>query len=178
LINSECYLCISSFAIGAGLDLEFYHDGTDSYINNNTGNLKIGSDNGIFDFRTDTADTDLTFNFLGTTNSGVLAWMEDEDYFKFSDKIAFAGSTSGAVTIQSAAAAGTWTMTLPTDDGEDGQQLQTNGSGVTSWAAAGSSKGIKNIIGTADSSTALNQILETSVYRFHYKEGEGTLYGR
>lgn len=32
-------------------------------------------------------DTDLVFNFTGTTNSGVLTWMEDEDYFKFSDDI-------------------------------------------------------------------------------------------
>jgi hypothetical protein len=32
-------------------------------------------------------DTDVTLNFLGTTNSGVLSWMEDEDYFKFTDKV-------------------------------------------------------------------------------------------
>lgn len=47
------------------------------------------------------------------------------------------GSTSGAVTVQSAAAAGTWSMTLPTTGGSSGQFLQTNGSGVTTWAAAG-----------------------------------------
>ena len=33
------------------------------------------------------ADTDIALNFTGTTNSGVLTWMEDEDYFKFSDAI-------------------------------------------------------------------------------------------
>lgn len=32
-------------------------------------------------------DTDLTINFIGTTTSGLLNWMEDEDYFKFSDDI-------------------------------------------------------------------------------------------
>jgi hypothetical protein len=32
-------------------------------------------------------NTDLTINFTGTTNSGLLNWMEDEDYFKFSDDI-------------------------------------------------------------------------------------------
>jgi hypothetical protein len=47
------------------------------------------------------------------------------------------GSTSGTVTVQSAAAAGTWSMTLPTTGGSSGQFLQTNGSGVTTWAAAG-----------------------------------------
>jgi len=46
------------------------------------------------------------------------------------------GVTSGAVTLTVAAAAGTWTLQLPTDDGNSGQFLQTNGSGVTSWATA------------------------------------------
>lgn len=46
------------------------------------------------------------------------------------------GVTSGAVTITVAAAAGTWNLQLPTDDGNSGQFLQTNGSGVTTWATA------------------------------------------
>lgn len=46
------------------------------------------------------------------------------------------GVTSGAVTITVAAAAGTWTLTLPTTDGNAGQFLQTDGSGVTTWATA------------------------------------------
>lgn len=48
--------------------------------------------------------------------------------------INFAGITSGTVTVKVADEAGTWTLTLPTDDGTPGQVLQTNGSGVTSWA--------------------------------------------
>lgn len=48
-------------------------------------------------------------------------------------KINLGGSTSGAVTVQPANAAGTWTMTLPTDDGTSGYFLQTDGAGVTSW---------------------------------------------
>lgn len=47
--------------------------------------------------------------------------------------MSFAGNTSGKVVVQPAAAAGTWTMTLPTDDGTTGQVLTTDGSGVTSW---------------------------------------------
>jgi hypothetical protein len=31
------------------------------------------------------ADTDITLNFTATTSSGVLKWMEDEDYFQYSD---------------------------------------------------------------------------------------------
>lgn len=46
----------------------------------------------------------------------------------------FVGTTSGVVTLQAAAAAGTYTLTLPTDDGNSGEVLQTNGSGVLSWA--------------------------------------------
>ena len=48
---------------------------------------KITSSTEAFEFAGDTADTDLTFNFTGTTNSGQFLWMEDEDYFKFMDEI-------------------------------------------------------------------------------------------
>jgi len=50
--------------------------------------------------------------------------------------VALNGTTSGTVTIQPAAAAGTWSLTLPTTDGNSGEFLQTNGSGVTTWATA------------------------------------------
>ena len=49
--------------------------------------------------------------------------------------LGFAGSTSGLVTVQPAAAAGTWTLTLPTSAGTDGYVLSTDGSGVTTWSA-------------------------------------------
>jgi len=49
------------------------------------------------------------------------------------------GSTSGTVTIQPAAAAGTYTLTLPTTDGAASEFLQTDGNGVLSWAAASGS---------------------------------------
>ena len=45
------------------------------------------------------------------------------------------GATSGTVTVQVAAAAGTYTMTLPTTDGAASEFLQTDGAGVLSWAA-------------------------------------------
>ena len=47
-----------------------------NYIFSN--NLKIGS--GV-------AATDYTLTFDGETNDGILTWMEDEDYFKFSDDV-------------------------------------------------------------------------------------------
>jgi len=46
------------------------------------------------------------------------------------------GLTSGAVNLTVAAVAGTWTLTLPTTDGNAGQFLQTDGNGVTTWATA------------------------------------------
>ncbi len=49
--------------------------------------------------------------------------------------IVLTGTTSGAVTLKVADAAGTWTFTLPTTDGDSGQFLQTNGSGTASWGA-------------------------------------------
>lgn len=51
------------------------------------------------------------------------------------------GTTSGTVTLTVAAAAGTWTMTLPATAGSSGQFLQTNGSGVCTWAAATAAPG-------------------------------------
>ncbi|MEE9365882.1 MAG: hypothetical protein V3W44_04260 [Dehalococcoidales bacterium] len=42
---------------------------------------------GNFSLTPSTADTDITITFAGTTNSGVFKWMEDEDYFEFSDDL-------------------------------------------------------------------------------------------
>ena len=53
-------------------------------------------------------------------------------------QITFAGSTSGTVAVRAAAAAGTGTIfQLPSSNGTNGYVLQTDGSGVTSWVAAG-----------------------------------------
>lgn len=87
-----------------------------------------------------------------------------------------AGGTSGNVTLAVAAAAGTWTMTFPTGNGTAGQQLQTDGAGVTSWAAAASLRAHKDIIGLSRQSPndALAMIVNTPVYDFTYKSGMGT----
>jgi len=54
------------------------------------------------------------------------------------------GTTSGTVSIKTADTAGTWTMTLPANDGDAGQFLQTNGSGVTTWATVTAGAGGSN----------------------------------
>lgn len=59
-------------------------------------------------------------------------------------QLLLSGNTSGKVTITPAAAAGTWTLTLPTTAGTNGYVLTTDGTGVTSWAVAGSGSGTVN----------------------------------
>ena len=111
---------------------------------------------------------------IGTTNPAELLSLGLAGTTK--GVISLSGNTSGKVIIQPAAAAGAWTMTLPTAIGTAGQQLtDVAGDGVTSWAAAGSSRQLKDIVGTVtDPSEALTQILSTPIYRFHYKTGKGT----
>lgn len=45
------------------------------------------------------------------------------------------GSTSGTVNVKTAAAAGAWTLTLPTTAGTNTYMLTTDGSGITTWTA-------------------------------------------
>lgn len=53
--------------------------------------------------------------------------------------IRLSGATSGYAGFQPATNAGSTVWTLPAADGSSGQVLSTNGSGVLSWASAGSS---------------------------------------
>jgi hypothetical protein len=82
------------------------------------------------------------------------------------------GATSGVITVTGAAAAGTWTFTLPADDGDAGEQLQTNGSGVSTWEAAGSLRAVKNVVSevSGKAKEALDKLVKTGVYEFTYKE--------
>ena len=50
------------------------------------------------------------------------------------------GSSSGYTAIDAPAAAGSNTLTLPADNGSNGEFLKTNGSGVLDWATAGNVK--------------------------------------
>ena len=51
------------------------------------------------------------------------------------EALVLSGSTSGTVTVGVPAEAGTTTFTLPASNGTSGYYLQTDGNGVTSWAA-------------------------------------------
>jgi hypothetical protein len=63
--------------------------------------------------------------------------------------LSLAGGTSGVVTIQTAAAAGTWSLTLPANDGNNLQVLMTDGSGITTWSDSVTSVGLVSTTGTA-----------------------------
>lgn len=76
----------AAWIFGAGKDASIGFDGNSLNI---IANLITAADAleftaGSYTFKVP-ADTDLVINLAGTTSSGVLTWMEDEDYLKFSD---------------------------------------------------------------------------------------------
>lgn len=119
-------------------------NGTAAGVTNSAGNNVIPKSNGtnlvassITDDGTDVvvnADNfsavDVSFNSLN-----VAANLNVEDQISGTN-LALNGATSGTINITPAAVAGIWTFTLPVNDGNAGQFLQTDGSGVTSWVDA------------------------------------------
>lgn len=80
-----------------------------------------------------TAATANTFSASATPTLGIAGTTKGT--------LAFAGNTSGTVTVQPAATAGTWSLTLPTTGGTNGYVLSTDGFGVTDWIANGGGGG-------------------------------------
>ena len=81
--NDEFNQLLAAFASSTG----HTHDGTDAEggpITKLLGNALT--------FGAATSGTDITITFDGETNDGVLKWMEDEDYFEFSDDILVAST--------------------------------------------------------------------------------------
>jgi hypothetical protein len=81
--NDEFNQLLAAFASGTG----HTHDGTTAEggpITKLLGNTLT--------FGAGTAGTDITVTFDGETSDGVLKWMEDEDYFEFSDDILVAST--------------------------------------------------------------------------------------
>lgn len=86
-------------------------------------------------------------------------------------RIEISGATSGTISIIPLDAAGTYTLTLPPDDGDAGEQLQTDGSGVLTWEAAGSLRAVKNVLAEVSdrAEQVLQRLLGVGVYEFQYK---------
>lgn len=75
------------------------------------------------------------------------------------------GLTSGTVTLTVANVAGTWTFTLPTTDGNANEFLQTNGSGVTTWAAVPAGVTANATVGTVPYLSAANVYSDSPITR-------------
>ena len=65
----------------------------DSYLQWDGSGLDRFSSGGIFNYQA-AANTDITLNFEGTTNSGVYKWLEDEDRFEFGDNVQLGTATT------------------------------------------------------------------------------------
>lgn len=97
---------------------------------------------------------------IGNTNPGALLDIGNEGTLIGAFRLE--GSASGYVQIQPAAAAGSWTLTLPASDGDSGQFLQTNGSGVTSWVTALTSLSGAALLASANTFTAVQSIVHAN----------------
>ena len=97
--------------MGFPLDKKILFGDTGVYIfSDDDGHLDLMADVSI-DFNT-IADTDLVLNFFGTTNSGVIRWMENEDYFKFDDDIMLLGGENIILSATTGTKIGTATTQL------------------------------------------------------------------
>tara|TARA_R110002020_G_scaffold468164_1_gene692248 strand:+ start:2448 stop:4829 length:2382 start_codon:yes stop_codon:yes gene_type:complete len=81
--NDEFNQLLAAFQASTG----HTHDGTD-----NEGGPVTKLLGNALTFGAATSGTDITITFDGETNDGVLKWMEDEDYFEFSDDILIAST--------------------------------------------------------------------------------------
>ena len=81
--NDEFNQLLAAFQASTG----HTHDGTD-----NEGGPVTKLLGNVLTFGAATTGTDITITFDGETNDGVLKWMEDEDYFEFSDDILIAST--------------------------------------------------------------------------------------
>ena len=96
---------------------------------------------------------------------------------------AIKGSSSGSVTFQAAAAAGSVTYTLPSADAStSGYALVSNGSGTLSWAAAGASitddtstTTLYPVFSTATSGSLTAAKVSSTKFSFNASTGKGTI---
>lgn len=100
------------------------------------------------DFNVNISGSDITYNLpdASLVNRGAVTTIAqsfngdktfDDNVIIDSAALQFTGSTSGLITIRPAAIAGTYSLTLPINDGDPSQVLQTDGNGILSWATVG-----------------------------------------
>lgn len=120
-----------------------------------------------FDF----AATDVAFAVETTFASSVVFNSAAVTFHACGFQLTSAGC-GDSITVKAPACAD-WSLTLPANDGNCGQQLATNGSGVTTWAAACSSIETKDILGPTCKFEAFDRVKNTTIYDYNYKPGFG-----
>ena len=162
-LNAELNAVVDAFAASTG----HTHDGTSAEggpITKLLGNtITLGAG---------TAGTDVTITFDGETNDGALKWMEDEDYFEFSDDILIAtneklqfrdtglyihsnadgdldivsdGTASNAINLDSAGG-----ITLDADTASEGITYADNGTAILQMLHSSSDVIFKNKVDSKD----------------------------
>ncbi len=114
-------------------------------------------------------------SFLGVNGNGSVIRASSpafEDMITIGDNgtntgvVVIKGLTSGSVSITVTSVGDDWTLTLPTTNGNNGEVLTTNGSGVTSWGAAG---------GTPTAITVANEATDTTCFLGFFTAATGDL---
>ena len=156
----------SQLQLGTNNDMRIYHDpsGSGTNIFNSTlGNLKFiqGQDNGLIEFENDNGagntesyfilnGSDETIRAYKTLKSGTTNLALEANNAGFVEIRSANGTTPGTLQLNCEqnshgikiqgpphSAGANYTLVFPTTDGGTGEFLQTNGSGVLTWAAAG-----------------------------------------
>ncbi|MDO8530143.1 MAG: hypothetical protein Q7S10_01940, partial [bacterium] len=106
----------------------------------------------------------------GATGSGILKILEDTD------------AGSNFATFQVPALAGDTVYILPADDGEAGEQLQTDGGGILTWESAGGTPTVITVADTTDTTSfvalftdATGDLAPKTDAGITYNAGTGTL---
>jgi len=97
-----------------------------------------------------TADTDITFNFVGTSNTGVLTWMEDEKEFRFGDAGILTTGTLGAGAITSTGAIAGPKSRMTVEGGFAVKLTNKTGGASVKGTLVHASTGTDNAVSTTD----------------------------
>jgi len=151
--------------LGAGADLRIFHDGTNSSIQNTSGDLIIRNDSDDIKILAED-DVVIRDNNDSTEMAKFINGGAVELYHNGSKKIETTSTgvqTTGTVNVNGA-------YTLPTSDGSSGQVLQTDGSGTLSFATVSGggggsvSEAFKNIAVSGQSNIVADAATDTLTF--------------
>ena len=121
---------------GTGDDLQIYHDATNTFLDNDTGNLYIRNNVA--------ADVGGNIYIRPHDNEEGIIITHDGGVSLYYDNVQKFYTTSTGATISGALVAGG--LTYPSSDGTNGQVLTTNGQGTLSWTTVSGGGGLSNVV--------------------------------